>query len=497
VTLRLYDTLERRKVDFVPRDEGRVSMYVCGPTVYNHIHIGNARTFLSFDVIRRYLEYRSFDVSFVRNITDVDDKIIAAAAEEGVDADEIAERYTVAFHEAMEALGMEPPTAEPRATQTISEMIDMTESLIASGHAYEAGGDVYFSVRSFPGYGKLSRRDVDELRSGARVEVDERKRDPLDFALWKAAKPGEPHWSSPWGEGRPGWHLECSVMSVDHLGESFDIHGGAQDLIFPHHENEIAQSEAATGTPFARHWLHAGLLQVDAEKMSKSLGNFMLLKDVLVDYPAPVVRLLMLQTHYRSPLDFSLERLDEAATAYDRLATPLRNLAWLEGHAAGEEEPLAETLASVRDGEEEARRRFVEEMDDDFNTAGALGAVFDLVRELNRFLESGAAETAAGREAARVAADTVTELAGVLGIEVTGAVAADYPDEVVGIAREFAGYAGDAPAEAVEALLVVRAKARAEQDWDTSDAVRDRLAAAGLTIEDTKDGPRVVLESSR
>jgi cysteinyl-tRNA synthetase len=496
VTLRLYDTLERRKVDFVPRDEGRVSMYVCGPTVYNHIHIGNARTFLSFDVIRRYLEYRGFDVSFIRNITDVDDKIIAAAAEEGVDADEIAERYTVAFHEAMDALGMEPPTAEPRATQTISEMIDMTESLIATGHAYEADGDVYFSVRSFPGYGKLSRRDVDELRSGARVEVDERKRDPLDFALWKAAKSGEPHWSSPWGEGRPGWHLECSVMSVDHLGESFDIHGGAQDLIFPHHENEIAQSEAATGTPFARHWLHAGLLQVDAEKMSKSLGNFMLLKDVLVDYPAPVVRLLMLQTHYRSPLDFSLERLDEAATAYDRLATPLRNLAWLEEHPASDEEPPAETLASVRDAEDEARRRFVEEMDDDFNTAGALGALFDLVRELNRFLESGAAETAAGRAAARGAADTLAELAGVLGIEVTGA-AADYPEEVVGIAREFAGYAGDAPAEAVEALLAVRAKARAERDWDTSDAVRDRLTAAGLTIEDTKDGPRVVFESSR
>jgi cysteinyl-tRNA synthetase len=497
VTVRLYDTLERRKVELEPRDEGRVSMYVCGPTVYNHIHIGNARTFLSFDVIRRYLEYRGFDVTFVRNITDVDDKIIAAAAEEDVDASEVAERYTAAFQAAMAALGMEPPTIEPRATETIGQMIEMTESLVASGNAYEADGDVYFSVRSFPGYGRLSGRDVDELRSGARVEVDERKRDPLDFALWKSAKPGEPRWPSPWGEGRPGWHLECSVMSIDHLGESFDIHGGAQDLIFPHHENEIAQSEAVTGTPFARHWLHAGLLQVDAEKMSKSLGNFMLLKDVLVDYPAPVVRLLMLQTHYRSPLDFSVERLDEAMTAYGRLVTPLRNLAWRERQEPSAPEAPSEGLESMRAAGAQARQRFQEDMDDDFNTAGALGAVFDLVRELNRFLGLPVAETASGREAAREAADTVVELAGVLGIEVSSDIGSEYPAEVVGIARELAGYSGeDAPA-AVDALLALRADARAQKDWSASDAVRDRLSAVGLTVEDTKDGPRVIVERGR
>jgi len=276
MSIRVYNTLSRSKEEFEPREPGKVAMYVCGPTVYNHIHIGNARTFLSFDVIRRYLEFRGFDVTFVQNITDVDDKIINKANEEGRSAAEVAEEYTNAFLAAMDALGVKRPTVQPKATETIGEMLVMVQRLIDRGYAYEVEGDVYFSVRKFDGYGKLSGRDIDEMNSGSRVDVDERKTDPLDFALWKAAKPGEPHWASPWGEGRPGWHLECSVMSEKELGVTFDMHGGASDLIFPHHENEIAQSEAATGAQFARYWLHGGLLQVNAEKMSKSLGNFML-----------------------------------------------------------------------------------------------------------------------------------------------------------------------------------------------------------------------------
>ncbi|MDZ4167056.1 MAG: cysteine--tRNA ligase, partial [Coriobacteriia bacterium] len=334
MTIRVHNTLSRTKEEFAPRDPGVVTMYVCGPTVYNHIHIGNARTFLTFDVIRRYLTFSGYDVRFVQNITDVDDKIIARAAEEERDPVEVAADYTLAFRGAMDALGVQRPTVQPKATETIGPMIEMTERLIERGHAYAVDGDVYFSVRSFPGYGKLSGRNIDELESGARIDVDGRKRDPLDFALWKSAKPGEPHWPSPWGEGRPGWHLECSVMSEAELGVTFDIHGGASDLIFPHHENEIAQSEAATGQPFVRYWLHGGLLQVNAEKMSKSLGNFMLLRDVLERYPAPVVRLLMLQTHYRSPLDFSPDRLEEASRAYERLVTPLRNLEWAKRNRA-------------------------------------------------------------------------------------------------------------------------------------------------------------------
>ncbi len=322
MSIRLYNTLSRTKEDLVPRDEGRIAMYVCGPTVYNHIHIGNARTFLSFDVIRRYLDYRGFDVTFVQNITDVDDKIINRANEEERSVGEVAREYTKAFQDAMEALSIKKPTVAPKATETIPEMIEMVQRLIDRNNAYAVDGDVYFSVRSFDGYGKLSGRDIDDMNAVARVDADDRKRDPLDFALWKAAKPGEPHWPSPWGEGRPGWHLECSVMSERELGVTFDIHGGASDLIFPHHENEIAQSEAATGEPFVRYWMHGGLLQVNQEKMSKSLGNFMLLKDVLVEYEAPVVRLMMLQTHYRSPLDFSTDRLEESRVAYDRIVGP-------------------------------------------------------------------------------------------------------------------------------------------------------------------------------
>jgi cysteinyl-tRNA synthetase len=495
VTLRLYNSMGRTKEDFEPLEGGKVSMYVCGPTVYNHIHIGNARTFLSFDLIRRYLEHRGFDVDFVRNITDVDDKIIRAAAEEGVPASEIASRYSEAFLKAMSDLGIEPPTAQPRATETIGPMISMVERLIERGHAYVIDGDVYFSVRSFPGYGKLSGRDIDDLESGARVDVDERKKDPLDFALWKSAKPGEPHWTSPWGEGRPGWHLECSVMSEMELGVPFDIHGGGSDLMFPHHENEVAQSEAATGKPFARYWLHGGMLNINAEKMSKSLGNFTLLKDVLEAYPAPILRLMMLQTHYRSPLDFSTDRLEEARTAYERFATMVRTVGWLgDRPASGGGAPSAERealSAAVAD----ARVRFDEGMDDDFNSAGALGAVFELARAANGFLSTNESALSAPDLAVLAeAASTVGELLGVLGVTLPADQAGPaLPFGVVPLAARLTGYAGDDPSAAMDALLAVRSDARAAKDWSRADALRDGLAELGVRIEDTAAGARVTV----
>jgi cysteinyl-tRNA synthetase len=476
VAIRLYDTMTRRKQEFVPRESGKVAMYVCGPTVYNHIHIGNARTFLTFDVMRRYLTHRGFEVAFVQNITDVDDKIIKQAAEEGITAAEVAATYTAAFLEAMGALGVESPTRQPKATEEIGPMIALVERLIERGHAYEVDGDVYFSVRSHPGYGKLSGHDIDELESGARVEVDERKRDPLDFALWKSAKPGEPHWPSPWGKGRPGWHLECSAMSEKELGLPFDIHGGATDLIFPHHENELAQSEAATGGEFVRYWAHGGLLQIDAEKMSKSLGNFLLLRDVLERFPAPVVRLLMLQTHYRSPLDFSNERLADAQASFDRLQTAVRNADWLccsgrgDGAPAQARDDLAAAAATTRD-------RFARDMDDDFNTAGALAAVFDLVRAINAFSASDVRPSDDDATLLLEARDEVVGLLAVLGVDLgVEAPTCEYPDEVVGLAATLADYAGDDRFAAVDALLAARARARAERDF---------------TIEDTPQGARV------
>jgi len=490
--MRVYNTLSRTKEEFVTRDPGRVTMYVCGPTVYNYIHIGNARTFLSFDVIRRYLEYRDQDVTFVQNITDVDDKIINRANEEGVSAAEIASKYTDAFLQGMSALGVRPPTVQPKATETIPEMIEMVELLIARDHAYVVDGDVYFSVRSFSEYGKLSGRDIDEMRCGARVEVDERKRDPLDFALWKAAKPGEPHWPSPWGEGRPGWHLECSVMSHQELGLTFDIHGGASDLIFPHHENEVAQSEAAYGVPFARYWLHGGLLQVNAEKMSKSLGNFMLLRDVLDRYEAPVVRLFMLQTHYRSPLDFSTDRLDEARSAYERIANLVRNIRWARTAPADGFGAPQSARAALRGATTFSRRKFEQEMDDDFNTAGALGALFELAKAANTFLAENQGDLDSSDLVALAEAEAeVIELLDVLGVEIAEPRQTGYPVEVVSLAEQLAGYDGSDPEAAVEALLAARAAARTEKNWDAADAVRDGLASLGFSIVDTPQGARV------
>lgn len=497
--IRIYDTQARAKRDFVPAREGKVGMYVCGPTVYNYIHIGNARTFISFDTVRRYLEWSGYDVTFVQNVTDVDDKIITKANEEGRTAAEVAAEYTEAFIADMRAAGVKDPDIRPKATEEIDEMIKLVETLIEKGHAYEVEGDVYFSVRSFPEYGKLSNRNIDEMEGGHRElradgkGLEDRKRDPLDFAVWKAAKPGEPSWESPWGQGRPGWHIECSAMSRKYLGMPLDIHGGGADLAFPHHENEIAQSEAACGCTFSNYWMHGGMLQINSEKMSKSLGNFLLLRDVLKECDARVLRMLMMQTHYRSPLDFSKERLDEAGASLGRLCCCIDRMDWLASHP-DENAPafVPETEGfTFEKAVKNVREAFAASMDDDFNTAGALGAIFGFVGEVNAALGTatfGSADVA-NLESVR---DVIIELMGVLGIDVAPAKAeVTYPAEVVDLAREVAGFEGEDAAEAVDALLEARANARAEKNWAVADAVRDGLCGLGFTIEDTPQGAKV------
>ena len=494
--IKIYDTKNRSKREFVPREEGKVGMYVCGPTVYNYIHIGNARTFISFDAIRRYFMWRGYEVTFVQNLTDVDDKIIGKSIEEGRSADEVAREYSEAFIEDMHAAGVLDPDIRPRATEEIDAMITLIEKLIEGGHAYAVDGDVYFAVRSYKGYGALSGRRIDEMESGHRElradgqGVEDRKRDELDFALWKAAKPGEPSWTSPWGEGRPGWHIECSTMSEKYLGLPFDIHGGGADLVFPHHENERAQSEAACGTTFANYWMHGGMLQINSEKMSKSLGNFMLLRDVLKTTSPAVLRLLMLQTHYRSPLDFSDTRLKDTEAAFERLQNFVRNTRWIcENNTPDSNVDVADMRAKV----DALREEFVAAMDDDFNTAGALGAIFSFVNDANTRL-ANACICASDSELVQYAYETVTELLGVLGIECTGedCAAVSDGDAVIALAAELAGYAGADSDEATNALLERRAAARAEKDFALADAIRDRLGELGLVIEDTPQGARIV-----
>ncbi len=510
--VRIYDTKLRKKVELEPLVPGKISMYVCGPTVYNRIHIGNARTFISFDVIRRYLMWRGYEVTFVQNVTDVDDKIINRAAEEGRSAGEVAAEYTQAFIEDMHRAGVLDPDVRPKATEEIDAMIELVERLVAGGHAYEVDGDVYYAVRSYAGYGELSGRDVDEMESGHRElradgqGLEDRKRDPLDFALWKAAKPGEPSWESPWGPGRPGWHIECSAMSHKYLGLPFDIHGGGSDLVFPHHENERAQSEAAYGCTFANHWMHSGMLQIanaqtgEAEKMSKSLNNFLLLHEALDIVRPEALRMLMLQTHYRSPLVFGDVRLSEADAALTRIENCVQNAYWVlentpapiavvDGDAVADEANQALEGAVAK-----AREAFCASMDDDFNAPEALGAVFGLVGVVNT-AAADEAHVAAHAPALREAADTIVELMGVFGIDIpknrerTGEA---YPPEVIALAAEVAGYAGEDGQAAIEALLAVRAEARATKNWAVADAVRNGLGELGFAIEDTPQGSRVI-----
>ncbi len=491
----IYNSQTHKKQELVPVEPDHISMYVCGPTVYDQIHIGNGRTFLSFDVIRRYLIYKGYQVTFAQNLTDVDDKIIQRASEEGVSASELARTYSDAFIEQMDRLGVLAPDIRPRATQEIDAMIDMISGLIDQGHAYSAdNGDVYFSVRSCETYGNLSGRNVDELLVGARIEENTDKNDPLDFALWKAAKPGEPAWESPWGLGRPGWHTECSAMVHRYLGTPIDIHGGGSDLIFPHHENECAQATSCWHEPLANLWMHTGMLRVDGEKMSKSLGNFYTLKEVLDRYPADALRLLMLQTHYRSPLDFSFSRLEGTCQSLERLRGTVKNLKWAAEQsedASGQDAQAAQELAAAID---EARSAFVGAMDDDFNTSAALAAIFALATKANTYLDQ--AKNQVSTSVTLRAMDTLIELLGVLGVESVRPADNEYPLEVVELAREVAGYEGNDPTEAVSALIEARAQARQEKNWATADAIRDGINALGLVVEDTAAGTRITRQQA-
>jgi cysteinyl-tRNA synthetase len=491
VSLTVYNTMNRRKEEFIPREEGKVFMYVCGPTVYNFIHIGNGRAYLVFDVIRRYLSYKGYEVLYVQNFTDVDDKIINRAREEGKAPEEIALFYERAFLEDMQALNVLPPDITPRATETIPRMLDMIGALVDKGYAYAVDGDVYFRVESFQEYGKLSGRSLSEMRAGERVEIDARKTHPMDFALWKASKPGEPAWDSPWGKGRPGWHIECSAMSLHYLGMGFDIHGGGQDLVFPHHENEIAQSEAYAGTePFVRYWLHNGFVNIHEEKMSKSLGNIILVREILKKYPADAVRLLALQTHYRSPIDFGPEALDESRRAQGRLENCIFALdAFLAKPPARTAPQRTQREVLLSDSFFDFERRFEEAMDDDLNTARAIGVIFELVKELNTYLdEQERYQTPASPIVASLGRDTLLKLCRVLGLFSP----AEQGEEGEKTSARVDGVSCALPtAESlIELLLEVRAKARDDKQFETADLVRARLRELGIRVDDLREGQR-------
>lgn len=448
--LQIFNTLTRKKETFVPLQPGKVSMYVCGITIYDFCHVGHARTYVAFDVINRYLRFSGYDVTYVRNITDVDDKIIKRANENGESCDALTARYTQAMHQDFTSLGLMPADIEPRVTTHMQEIIDLIETLVAKGYAYIAkNGDVLFDVSKYEAYGQLSQQNLDMLQAGARVEVDEAKDDPLDFVLWKMAKPNEPSWTSPWGEGRPGWHIECSAMSAKHLGSHFDIHGGGSDLQFPHHENEIAQSCCAHDTPYVNTWIHTGMVQVDKEKMSKSLGNFFTVKDVLADYNAEAVRFFLISSHYRSQLNYSKENLEQAHAALARLYNALREV----------------TPASSPNLNNSYVETFKAAMDDDFNTALALPVLFELARDINK-------EKTTNPEKAAELAGLLALLGGVLGI-------------LQGDAEAFLkSGADDGEVAEIEALIAARNAARAAKDWAAADAARDALSAKGVILED-------------
>ena len=460
--MQIYNTMTRKKEELIPLVPGQISMYACGPTVYNYFHIGNARPFIVFDTMRRYLEYRGYKVRFVQNFTDIDDKMIRRANEEGTTVKALGERFIAEYYHDADALGVRRASVNPRATEHIEEIIALVGSLIEKGNAYATPeGDVYFSVRSFPDYGKLSGQNIDDLENGARVDPDEAKRDPLDFALWKAEKAGEPSWDSPWGKGRPGWHIECSAMSMSILGETFDIHGGGQDLIFPHHENEIAQSEAATGHPFARYWMHNGYINVDNQKMSKSLNNFFTVRDIAKEFDLEAVRMFMLSVQYRNPVNFSRDMILQAQSALERLRTAKERLAEAQ-NAAGETDQDAAFLAQLDD----FKARFCEAMDDDLNTADAIGVLFDFARAANTFVTEPR-----GKAAIEVGYTLFSELTGVLGL----------------LIREKT----DAfPAEATD-LLNERQAARKAKNFARADEIRDALKDMGFTVEDTANGPKL------
>jgi len=480
MTLRLYNTLGDRREEFVPLVPGEIGLYVCGPTVYDMSHVGHARVYVAFDTVVRYLRWSGWKVRCVRNYTDVDDKIIRRAAERGEKPAELAERYIAEYQRDMRALGVDPADVEPRVTEHIPEIVALVAKLVERGHAYASGGDVYFSIRSFPAYGKLSRRNLEDLKAGARVEPGEQKRDPLDFALWKAAKPGEPSWDSPWGPGRPGWHIECSAMSASYLGDTFDLHAGGKDLVFPHHENEIAQSEAASGKPFARHWLHNGFLTIDNEKMSKSLGNFFTIRELLDKYDAQALRLFLLGTQYRGPISFSDAALRDSEKHADYVHETLLKAARRLGQdVAPDAGPTLDDarVASVLAG-------FREAMDDDFNTADAIGRLSPALAWLNELCDkapAGAPKAVVRRTIATLRRDLL-EVLGVL------RVGHEPPEAYLERSRRLqAGRRGIDPAK-VEALIAERAAARKARDFARADALRAGAGELGVEIMDTPAG---------
>lgn len=460
--MRLFNSMTRQKEEFVPLEPGKVKMYSCGPTVYNYFHIGNARPFIIFDTLRRYFEYRGYDVRFVQNFTDIDDKMIKRANEEGITVAELAERFIKEYFVDAKGLGVKEATVHPRATENIPEIIELVQTLIDKGHAYQSGNDVYYSTRTFPEYGKLSHQPLEDLEAGARIDVSEVKRDPMDFALWKGAKPGEPSWDSPWGKGRPGWHIECSAMANKYLGKSIDIHSGGLDLTFPHHENEIAQSEGANCCKFANYWLHNGFINVDNQKMSKSLGNFFTVRDVAKVYPYEVIRFFMLSAHYRSPINYSADILEQARAGLERIQNCMDNVNFLLPNAKEEPE---ENLAEIRTKLEQNRQKFIDAMDDDLNTADAIAAIFDLVREVNSL---AAPEKQPSKALLTAAKDLMLELCGVLGIP------CEKKQELL-----------DAD---IEALIRERQEARKAKNFQRADEIRDQLKEMGIVLEDTKNG---------
>ena len=462
--MRLYNTMSKRKEEFVPVEEGKVRMYVCGPTVYNFIHIGNARPMIVFDTVRRYFEYKGYDVNYVSNFTDVDDKIIKKAIEEGVPAEEISQRYIAECKKDMDGMNIEPATTNPMATQEIDGMIDMISTLIEKGYAYEKNGTVYFRTRQFKDYGKLSHKNLDDLRSGNRallVSGEDEKEDPLDFVLWKPKKEGEPAWESPWSDGRPGWHIECSVMSKKYLGEQIDIHAGGEDLVFPHHENEIAQSEACNGKEFAKYWMHNAFLNIDNHKMSKSLGNFRTVREISEQYDLQILRFFMLSAHYRSPLNFSAELMEASKNGLERIQNAADNLRYMTEQAKEESMTDAEkdNLAKTK----EFVTAFETAMEDDFNTADAIAAIFDLVKYANT-----TATAEGSREYAKALYDLLVKLTDVLGLIV------DKKEEILD--------------DEIEALIAERQAARKEKNFARADEIRDELAAKGIVLLDTREG---------
>ena len=462
--LYLYNTLTRSKQEFVPIKKGEVKMYSCGPTVYNFFHIGNARPFIIFDTLRRYLEYKGYKVEFVQNFTDVDDKMINKANELGITVKELADEYISEYFTDAQGLGIKKATVHPRATENIDAIIELVSTLEEKGYAYNVNGNVYYRTRKFKNYGKLSHQPLEDLESGARIDINEDKEDPMDFALWKKQKPGEPAWESPWGMGRPGWHIECSAMANKYLAKTIDIHSGGQDLIFPHHENEIAQSEAANGCCFANYWLHNGYINVDNRKMSKSLGNFFTVRDVAKEFDYEVIRFFMLSAHYRSPINFSKDLMESAKSALGRIYTCLETLDFLEKSAEDRAANAAEQ--EVLDGLEGHKQRFIAAMDDDINTADAISAIFELVADVNKIITQNPSA-----EVCRKCSAAIRELGDVLGL----------------LGKKEEGADGD-----VQKIAAERAEARAAKDWAKSDELRDKLKEMGYIVKDTPQGQQLI-----